>query len=303
MKTFKGRDYFPIDESILSSTKTGKESICKEFIDKYFPYHQFKYVNSTTINAEKYDIDFTKIADDIKIPFTIEECKSLVYCKNNLNNIITLPKKAIDVTIKSCKSLEKIKVNETSKIKSLTLENCEKLNISEDDLKGLECDEVIIKKCDISTLKPFNNITSNIIVINCKNLKIFDLEPNNTSIDIIIDSCSINNFNNIKCNKLELLSLENKKIDLQINNCQKLFIEDDDKTAEINIKGNAVQIAVINNCKQLQKLSMCDCKKTLSLVDLPELEEYNFSQRFSGSVVLDNVKITPIINCKKIIKR
>ena len=303
MKTFKGNDYFPIDEGILSSTNTGKASICKEFINKYFKYHKFTYVNPTTINAENYDMDFTRIGDTIKIPFTIEECKNLIYCKN-LNKIITLPKKAIDVTIKSCKNLEKIKVNEISKLKSLTIENCENLNIYEDDLKGLECDELIIKKCNISSLKPFNNITTNIIVINCKNLKTFDLEPNNTSIDITIDSCPIDNFNNIKCNKLELLSLENKskKIDLQINNCQKLFIEDDDKTAEININGT-VQIAVINNCKQLQKLSMCDCKKTLSLVDLPELEEYNFPQRFSGSVILDNVKITPIINCKKIIKR
>lgn len=302
MKTFKGNDYFPIDEGILSSTNTGKESICKDFIKKYFPYYKFTYINPTTINAENYDLDFTRIEGE-RIPFTIEECKNLVYCKN-LNKIITLPKKAIDVTIKSCKNLEKIKVNEISKLKSLTIENCENLNIYEDDLKDLECDEVIIKKCNISSLKPFNNITTNIIVSNCKNLKTFDLEPNNTSIDITIDSCPIDNFNNIKCNILELFSLENKskKLDLQINSCQKLFIEDDDKTTEINIKGT-VQIAVINNCKKLQKLSMCDCKKTLSLVDLPELEEYNFPQRFSGSVILDNVKITPIINCKKIIKR
>lgn len=301
MKTIKNvynTEY--ISEGILSSTKTGAASIVQEFLDKHFKWLSYEKISSNTISYEKGDISFEYIPDNIIIPINIEKCNTLTY-KNNPNKTILLPKKANVVSISNCKNLEKLLVNGQSVIKELIIDNCEKIDFL-DDLQELECEKVTIKGCNITTLKAFKNISMKLVISGCKKLKTFDLECKNP-INIKLNSCRIKKFDKINCNKLEISLLrKNSDLSLDIINMSELYVSNCD-FENIELKGNTCNVVVIEECEKLKSLSTIDCKKSLSLVDLPELEEYNFPNRFSGIIVLDNVKRQPEVNCKKIINR
>jgi hypothetical protein len=301
MKTIKNvynTEY--ISEGILSSTKTGAASIVQEFIDKYFKYASFEKISSNTVSYEKRDISFENIPDNIIIPINVEKCNNLTY-KYNPNKTIILPKEANVVSISNCKNLEKLLVNGKSVIKELFIDDCEKLDFL-DDLQDLECEKVVIKGCNITTLSGFKNISMKLVISGCKKLKNFDFNSKQP-INIKLNSCRIKKFDKINCNKLEISLLrKSSDLSLDIMNMQELYVSDCD-FENIELKGNTCNVVVIEECEKLKSLSTVDCKKSLSLVDLPELEEYNFPTRFSGIIVLDNVKRQPEVNCKKLINR
>lgn len=309
LKTFKGRNIKNIqniDEGILSSTKTGAKNIAEEFLNKYFHwafrYDNIKLESPTTISTTNIDLSFKDVPSDIVIPVSVTTCNNLEY-NSNSNKTIILPKVANVVNITNCKYLEKIIVNGESKINELYIDGCEKLDfLNINELKNLECERLTIKGCNITTIKAFKNITKKLTISGCKKLKMFDLECKNP-INIRLNSCRIKNFGDINCNKLDIsLIRKSNNLSLNILNLSELYINDCDFET-IELKGNTANIVVIEECENLKTLSTVDCKKSLSLVDLPEIEEYNFPTRFSGIIVLDNVKTQPIVNCKKLINR
>jgi hypothetical protein len=307
LKTFKGKyinQHTHVNESILSSTKTGAESVVKDFIEKYF-----RYVNRYTLKSGSIivfdnpncDFSFKHIPSHVTIPVSVEKCITLEY-DDNANRVIKLPKEADTVIISNCKNLEELIIDGQSIIKELIIEKCEKIDFL-NDLQGLECERVTIKGCNITTLSALKNISTRLTISGCKKLKNFDFESKNP-INIKISSCRrIKNFNKINCNKLEINSLsKTNDLSLDIVNMSELYIFGGD-FENIELKGNSCNVVVIEECEELKSLSTVDCKKSISLVDLPKLEEYNFPSRFSGIIVLDNVKKQPEVNCKKIINR
>lgn len=306
LKTFKGKDinqHIYVNESILSSTKTGAESVVKDFIEKYFKYINRYTLNGSTIVFDNPNCDFSfeHIPSNVVIPVSVEKCVTLEY-DDNANKVIKLPKEADTVIISNCENLEELIVDGQSIIKELIIDKCEKIDFL-NNLQGLECERVTIKGCNITTLKALKNISTRLTISGCKKLKNFDFESKNP-INIKISSCRrMKNFNKINCNKLEISSLnKTSNLSLDIVNMSELYIFGGD-FENIELKGNSCNVVVIEECESLKSLSTIDCKKSLSLVDLPNLEEYNFPPRFSGIIVLDNVKKQPEVNCKKIINR
>jgi four helix bundle protein len=79
--------------------------------------------------------------------------------------------------------------------------------------------------------------------------------------------------------------------------------EDCKELETLKIYGNPTDTTVIIDCDALKSLNTQDCKSSLSLVNLPAIDDYVLPSRITGACIFDEVKTIPEVNCKKKIIR
>lgn len=302
MKTIKGYNT-NINEGILSSTKSGKSSAIEDFLKTMF-YNERCYEkvqNEIDVYNIKYDFDFTKID---MVPFWIKECKSLKFDNCRFSEYV-LPEKADVLTFNNCQHLSKIKTSKktaTTTIDELILQGCANIDFTE--LENINVRQVKIIDCEITSLKGLKGITSKLIIKNCKKLKAYDLDYPNIK-NILIYRTPIKSFEKpISAIDVSLTNIGKvKNLEVQIGVVEDLRIEDCKELEILKIKGNPTDTTVINNCESLTSLEITDCKSSLSLVNLPSIENYELPPRITGACIFDEVKTVPEVNCKKKIIR
>jgi hypothetical protein len=224
----------------------------------------------------------------------IEDCKMKAF---------VLPISAKTVTIEDCSNLEEIFVKDSCDIKELYILNCQKLkNISE--LSKANINRIKIYNCPIQSISSLENVKDSIYIKNCTDLKSFDLKTKNIP-NIKLERCKINGFDYpVSAKKLSILNVtRSKSLSISIEQSTDVLIQDLSKTKEITITGNPVETMVINGIDLLEKLNIDnDCRQSLSLCNLPEIEQYNI-KGIKGMCVTENVKTIPQIQCKKMINR
>lgn len=302
MKTIKGYNT-NIIEGILSSTNSGKSSTIEEFLKTMFFNERYyeKVQNEVDTYNIKYDFNFIKID---MIPFWIKECKSLKFDNCRFSEYV-LPEKAEIITFNNCPHLSKIKTSKkaaTTTIDELVLQDCSDIDFTE--LENINVKQVKIVDCEISSLKGLKGITSKLIIKNCKKLKTYDLECPNIK-NILIYRTPIKSFEKpISALDVALVNLRKiKNLDVHIGNVEDLRIEDCKELETLKIYGNPTDTTVIIDCEELKSLNTQDCKSSLSLVNLPSIENYEFPPRITGACIFDEVKTVPEVNCKKKIIR
>jgi hypothetical protein len=302
MKTIKGYN-LKINEGILSSTKSGKSSTIEEFLKTMFYNERYyeKVQNEIDVYNIKYDYDFTKID---MIPFWVKECKSLKFDNCRFSEYV-LPEKAEVLTFNNCQHLSKIKTSKkaaTTTIDELVLQDCPNIDFTE--LENITVKQVKIIDCEITTLKGLKGITSKLIIKNCKKLKTYDLECPNIK-NIVLYRTPIKSFvKPISALDVSLINLRKvKDLEVLIDNVEDLRIEDCKDLETLKISGNPTDTTVIIDCEVLKSLNIKDCKTSLSLVNLPALENYELPPRITGACIFDEVKTVPEVNCKKKIIR
>ena len=302
MKTIKGYNS-NINEGILSSTKSGKSSTIEEFLKTMFYNERYyeKVQNEIDTYNIKYDFDFTKID---MVPFWIKECKSLKFDNCRFSEYV-LPEKADVMTFNNCQHLSKIKTSKkaaTTTIDELILQDCADIDFTE--LENISVKQVKIIDCEITTLKGLKGITSKLIIKNCKKLKTYDLDCPNIK-NIVLYRTPIKSFAKpISALDVSLINLRKvKNLEVLIGNVEDLRIEDCKELETLKIYGNPTDTTVIIDCETLKSLNTQDCKSSLSLVNLPAIEDYVLPSRITGSCIFDEVKTVPEVNCKKKIIR
>lgn len=298
MKTIKGYN-ININEGILSSTKSGKSSTIEEFLKTMFYNERYyeKVQNETDAYNIKYDFDFTKI--DI-VPFWIKECKSLKFDNCRFSEYV-LPEKAEVLTFNNCQHLSKIKTSKkaaTTTINELVLQDCADIDFTE--LENITVKQVKIIDCEITTLKGLKGITSKLIIKNCKKLKTYDLDCPNIK-NIVLYRTPIKSFvKPISALDVSLINLRKvKNLEVLIGSVEDLRIEDCKELETLKIYGNPTDTTVIIDCEVLKSLNTQDCKSSLSLVNLPSIEDYELPARITGACIFDEVKTVPEVNCKR----
>lgn len=302
MKTIKGYN-LNINEGILSSTNSGKSSAIEEFLKTMFFNERYyeKVQNENDAYKINYDFDFTKID---MVPFWIKECKSLKFDNCRFSEYV-LPEKANVLTFNNCQHLSKIKTSkkgETSTIDELVLQDCADIDFTE--LENISVKQVKIIDCEITSLKGLKGITSKLIIKNCKKLKAYHLDCPNIK-NIVLYSTPIKSFDTpISALDVSLINLRKvKNLEVLIGNVEDLRIEDCKELETLKIYGNPTDTTVINDCESLKSLSIQDCKSSLSLINLPAIEEYELPARITGACIFDEVKTVPEVNCKRKIIR
>jgi hypothetical protein len=302
MKTIKGYNS-NINEGILSSTKSGKSSTIDDFLKTMFYNERYyeKVQNEIDVYNIKYDFDFTKID---MVPFWIKECKSLKFDNCRFSEYV-LPEKADVLTFNNCQHLSKIKTSKkaaTTTINELILQDCADIDFTE--LENITVKQVKIIDCEITTLKGLKGITSKLIIKNCKKLKTFDLDCPNIK-NIVLYRTPIKSFvKPISALDVSLINLRKvKNLEVLIDNVEDLRIEDCKELETLKIYGNPTDTTVIIDCDALKSLNTQDCKSSLSLVNLPAIDDYVLPSRITGACIFDEVKTIPEVNCKKKIIR
>lgn len=302
MKTIKGYN-LNINEGILSSTNSGKSSAIEEFLKTMFYNERYyeKVQNENDAYKINYDFDFTKID---MVPFWIKECKSLKFDNCRFSEYV-LPEKANVLTFNNCQHLSKIKTSkkgETSTIDELILQDCADIDFTE--LENISVKQVKIIDCEITSLKGLKGITSKLIIKNCKKLKAYDLDCPNIK-NIVLYRTPIKSFDTpISALDVSLINLRKvKNLEVLIGNVEDLRIEDCKELETLKIYGNPTDTTVINDCESLKSLSIQDCKSSLSLINLPAIDEYELPARITGACIFDEVKTVPEVNCKRKIIR
>ena len=298
MKTIKGYN-ININEGILSSTKSGKSSTIEEFLSTMFYNERYyeKVQNETDAYNIKYDFDFIKID---MVPFWIKECKSLKFDNCRFSEYV-LPEKAEVLTFNNCQHLSKIKTNKksaTTTIDELILQDCADIDFTE--LENISVKQVKIIDCEITTLKGLKGITSKLIIKNCKKLKTFDLDCPNIKY-ICLYRTPIKSFvKPISALDVSLINLRKvKNLEVLIGNVEDLRIEECKELETLKISGNPTDTTVIIDCETLKSLNTQDCKSSLSLINLPAIENYELPARITGACIFDEVKTVPEVNCKR----
>jgi hypothetical protein len=201
--------------------------------------------------------------------------------------------------------LSKIKTSKkaaTTTIDELVLQDCPNIDFTE--LENITVKQVKIIDCEITTLKGLKGITSKLIIKNCKKLKTYDLECPNIK-NIVLYRTPIKSFvKPISALDVSLINLRKvKDLEVLIDNVEDLRIEDCKDLETLKISGNPTDTTVIIDCEVLKSLNIKDCKTSLSLVNLPALENYELPPRITGACIFDEVKTVPEVNCKKKIIR
>lgn len=301
MKTIKGYNT-NIQEGILSSTKSGKSSTIDDFLKTTFYNERWyeKVQNEIDVYNIKYDYDFTKID---MIPFWIKECKSLKFDNCRFSEYV-LPEVADVLTFNNCTNLTKIKTSKkaaTTTISELILKGCGDIDFTE--LKNLNIKRLKLIDCDITTLKGLDGISYELVVKNCHKLKEFDYECNTTK-RIALYAIKPKSFNPLYATDVVLHALYgNKTIDINIGQVEDLVVENCSQVLNLVISGNSVDTLVVRECNKLESIKTTDCTSSLSLVDLPSIENYELPPRITGACIFDEVKTIPEVNCKKKIIR
>lgn len=302
MKTIKGYN-LKINEGILSSTKSGKSSTIEEFLKMCFYSERYyeKVQNEIDTYNILFDFDFEKID---KFPFWIKECKSLQFLECTFSEYV-LPEKAEVLKFENCYHLSKIKTSKkaaTTTIEELIFQDCP--NIDFTGLENITVKRVKIIDCEITSLKGLKGITSKLIIKNCKKLKTYDLDCPNIK-NIVLYRTPIKSFiKPLTGLDVSLINLRKvKNLEVLIGDVEDLRIEDCKDLETLKIYGNSTDTIVISDCEELKSLNIKDCKSSLSLINLPSIEDYVLPPRITGACIFDEVKTVPEVNCKKKIIR
>ena len=301
MKTISGKIY-NTNESIVSSIGAGR----KQYIDEFLGYLSRVFKNTEYKVNNNESVDFTT---DKIVYLTIKNIPLHIRTVTNLNimgctdKAFVLPISAKTVIIEDCSNLEEIFVKDSCDIKELYILNCSKLkNISA--LSNANINRIKIYNCPITSINSLSGVKDSIYIKNCTDLKSFDLKTKNVP-NIKLERCKINDFEcPVNTKKLSLLNVtRSKNLNLNIEQAIDILIQDLSKTKEIIITGNPVETMVINGIDLLEKLNIDnDCRQSLSLCNLPEIEQYNIKD-IKGMCVTENVKTIPQIKCKRMINR
>ena len=304
MKTFSGNVYTPkeyIDESILSSTNSGKSAYVEKWASENLFASQYKINTDFSIEA----LDDINFKGRTKVPVWIKDAhKNIITYDNCANVSVTLPHSAKSVRFINCTDLENIDINGASDIDTLYFEDCKKLNFA--NLKNnndLKVRRIKIINCGINTLSDLTFVSNVIVVEKCKLLNIVDA-PLNPMLSVTISKCPIKKFDNVKLSILTMSELrQGKKMNINIVRLDELNIFDCDNLTNLTITGNKIQQVSISDCESLEALNMeNNCTVSLNLSGLPSITTYNLPEKISGSCTINDVMTEPRIECKKLIK-
>lgn len=302
MRTFSGKPQNSMDESIIGSVGSGRTPLIDSFKDWLSKRYKGKY----EITSDE-SVDFTTDGEifivDTEIPMKIihVEVLNITECPSK---VLSLPVHAGRVFIEKCKNLEELVAYDNCEIGELYVTNCPNLkNIS--TLSKAKIGRVKFLDCAITSLSSLTNIESSLYIKNCTDIKSFDF-TNKNPINIKVDRCKMNSFPNpIYANKLELLNVtRTKSLEITIAQAVDVLVKNCPKVSELTIKGKPVDTIVIDDFDTLSKITIeNDCRQSLSLCNLPEIEKYEIKS-IKGYCVTENVKILPqYIVCKKMINR
>lgn len=300
VKTIKGRytNSNPVFESILSSTKTGKELVFAEF-KQYLNDHDYDYTTDEkgrfSFGSEQFNYS------DRSFPVQISYVSGI-----NLDNLtdesIYLPAKAEKVYITNCKNLKRLKIFDTTEIEMLFLKNCPVLEI--DELKNTKIKRILVQNCGITSISGLENVVSFIVLVNCKQLKTYDLVPKNKDIKINISNCPVTDFPvEIEAESFSMhdCDLAKKSISMTISDIDSFRLDFIDKLENLYIFGDKTKELIIHNCSSLKTLYIQpDCYKMLDLMDIKKLENLSLPSEIKGYLFYKNVGTKKYIKCKKL---
>ena len=301
MRTFSGKPQHIINEGIISSVGAGRAPI----VDEFKKWLDWEYKDKFIINNDdsiNFTTDDTIIIKDRDIPVRI-------ICVDTLN-IVSCPSKAIvlpisghAIYIEKCNNLEEIIAPDGCEVGELFVTNCPKLkNIS--TLTKAKLGRVKIMDCPITSVEGLTTVEKSLYIKNCTEIKNFEF-VNKNPINIKIERCKINSFPvPFWANKLELINVtRSKSLEIEIAQAVDVIVRGFNKTSEIMVKGKPVDTLVIDDCDALKKLTVkTDCRQSLSLCGLPEIEDYDICA-IKGHCVTERVNAIPQIQCKKMINR
>lgn len=301
MRTFSGKPQIQINESIASSVGAGRTSI----IDDFKKWLDWEYKGKFIIN----DDDSINFTTDDSIAINNRNLPVRIICVDTLN-IVNCPTKSIAlpvtghvVYIEKCNNLEEIIAPDGCEVDELYVTNCPKLkNIS--TLTKAKLGRVKFQDCAITSVAALTTVEKSLYIKNCTEIKNFEF-VNKDPINIRIERCKINAFPvPFWANKLELVNVtRSKSLEIEIAQAIDVVLRGFNKTSEITVKGKPVDTLVIDDCDALKKLTIkTDCRQSLSLCGLPEIEEYDVCD-IKGHCVTERVKTIPQIQCKRMINR
>lgn len=298
MKTFSGKLH-NIDESILSSTHSGKTAYVKDWVENNLYSWEYKLNADYSIELVK-DVEFK---GRTTVPVWIKEAHDHTVTYNSCGNTkIELPFSAKSIRCVDCDSLEKIETKGATQIDSLYFENCPKLDLKNlANNKDLKVKRIKFVKCAIEDLASLSFVEKTIVAQKCKKLSTVN-PPENPLCSVSISECPVVLFGDkINLARLELEDIKKvKKILLDIVNLQELVIEDCDTIERIDITGNKLEQISIADCKKLDTLHIDnDCTVSLNLDELPVIKNYELPSRLSGSCTVKNIMTEPQIDCRK----
>lgn len=301
MRTFSGKPQIQINESIASSVGAGRTSI----IDDFKKWLDWEYKGKFVVNSDD-SINFTTntpiIIKDRDLPVRIISVDT-INITNCPTKAIALPVTGHAVYIEKCNNLEELIAPDGCEVDELYISNCPKLkNLS--TLTNAKLGRVKIADCPITDVEFLTTVEKSLYIKNCTDIKTFNF-VNKNPINIRIERCKINSFPTSFCaNKLELMNVtRSKSLDIEIAQAIDVSIKEHMKTTDIVVKGNPVDTMVICNCYALKKLTIKnDCRQSLSLCNLPDIEQYDICD-IKGHCVTEGVKTIPQIKCKRMINR
>lgn len=300
VKTIKGRytNSNSVFESILSSTKSGKELVFAEF-KKYLDdnYYVYKTDEKGRFSFSSTHLDYS----DRSFPVQISDI-SEIYLDNLTDEDIYLPAKAIKVYIMNCKNLKKLKIFDTTEIETLFLKNCPVLEI--DGLKNAKIKKILVQDCGITSISCLENAGSFIGLSNCRQLKTYDLVPKNKDIRISIFNCPVTDFPvEIEAESFSMHDCVpvKKSISMTISDIDSFKLGSIDKLEDLYIFGDKTKELIIHNCSSLKTLYIQpDCYKLLDLVDIKKLKNLSLPPEIKGYLFYKNVGTKKYIKCKKL---
>ena len=302
MKTISGKNINPnqaLNESILSSTKSGQSTVIADFCDHYLRRANYSMNPDMSVNLHRTD-DY-EFFDVPEIPVWIKETQCNIRIAQCGITHFYLPEKGKKILIEDCSKLTKIDVKTNSDIEELVIKNCGNVDLSGLS-KNFNGKKVKILKCGINTLKGLENVSKDLQVKNCAKLRDFDVELKNSPV-ITIQNCPLRSFTQ-PLNSIDATITTLQKstdLDIKLGNVEDLRIENSNYIKSLKFSGNPIDTLVIEDCDILEKIELdIDCRTSASFITLPKITEYKFPKRLSGVCVFEDVLTVPEnVVCKK----
>lgn len=293
MKTFK-ENY--IVEGILKSVKAGATANLEDYVKNDYKLKSYATIKDNGIYLPQ-GVGFT-IRGERCCGAWIKEVDTITY-DSGAGDILFLPKKANYVKISNCGGVKSLWVDADTEINKLEIEG--DFGTDEIDLSKTTIKRLSIEKTNLKNIK-FGNITS-FDMMDCKKLKTI------TGDELKQIRIYKSNIQNIKLNKLGKLEIKNcrktTKMEIDVPVIDDALIEAGVALKKITFnKSLTINNLSIGWCVELTEINAqnIDCKNTFRLQELPALEKTEFTRKMKCILYISNVKTTPIINCKKIIK-
>lgn len=306
MRTFSGKPQNINEGGILTSVQAGKSKIVDDFLHYVSnTLRSTDYTLNSTNGEQSIDLICDRpviFANRVDLPVRVRTCDELTILDCKMKTFI-LPNQAHVLTIEKCSNLEALAAVGDIEIDELIITGCDKLK----DISCLEnatINRIKLVDCAITTLKSLKCAATSIVIKKCKDVKAYDLETKDTP-NIKIENCKINKFiTPIRANRVTLDSItRSSAIDIEIAQAVDVVITDFVKPTKLNISGKQVDTLVIRNCEALKELSLnIDCKTSLTLAELPEVEAMEIMP-IKGYCIVEHTKVMPKCECKKIIVR